>query len=154
VRTGFAYAGVLISAALVLAVIVLGGAPKADEQAVLPKAPKVLLPPGRASQPHLYPRPFLSVFLRYEVGASGADLRRALRASATADFAAELLATQPHAPSGTSAARIAHLRTTYFSRNPPRALVAGTALRARRPEQFAFLFEARHGRWLAAGPAE
>ncbi len=153
-RTGFAHAGVLISAALALAVILLGGGPKAGEQSIRPESPTVLAPSAATPPPHLDPRPFLKAFLRYEVDVSGAGLRNALRRAATADFASELLAAQPHAPHNVPSAQIIHLRITDLSRTPPRALVSGTAIRAGRPEPFAFLFEARGGRWLAAGPAE
>jgi hypothetical protein len=107
------------------------------------------------AQSPIDPRPFLRAFLRYELGEGGPALRRELRASTSPAFGAQLLASPIRAPSSPlPAAHIGRLKIIYLSRNPPRALVSGTALRAGRPEQFAFLFEARRGRWLAAGPAE
>jgi hypothetical protein len=100
-------------------------------------------------------RRFLSAFLKYEVGDLSQAARQALRANASAGFAAELLAQPPRDVHASSPrAQISRLRIVVLSRVPGRALVSGSALRGRRPEQFSFLFEARRGAWRAVGPGE
>jgi hypothetical protein len=115
-------------------------------------------PPAASSIPagsQLEPRPFLRAFLRYEVGELDPGLRRRLRARATPAFARQLFSSPIRVPpQRTAPARLERLSITHLSRLPPRALVSGTALRAGKPEQFSFLFEAPRGTWLASGPAE
>ena len=98
---------------------------------------------------------FLTAFFRYEVGELGPTVRRALRASATPGFAAELLASPPRRPPGAPAAVLpGHLAIAVASIDPPRALVSGSARRGDQSEQFSFLFEPRRGTWLASGAGE
>jgi hypothetical protein len=100
-------------------------------------------------------RRFLLAFLRYEVGETGGDIRQVLRQTSTAGFANSLLrrpSPSPVSPPG--AASLAALSVTVLSALPPRALIRGAALREGGTEQFSFLFEARHGVWLASGPGE
>ena len=100
-------------------------------------------------------RHFLTAFLRYEVGDLSRSVRRQLRRSADAGFAAQLLARPlPDVHASSPRAQISRLRIVVLSRVPGRALVSGSALRRRRPEQFSFLFEARRGAWRAIGPGE
>jgi hypothetical protein len=142
----------LVCLTLILAGIEAGPVPNpAPPHAHTPR-PTPALP---RSSPRLDPRPFLCAFLRYEVGERSQVLRRRLRATTTTGFATQLLAAAARSPAtNRPSARIARLRVTYLSDRPPRALVAGTAVRAARPEQFSFLFEASRGTWLASGPAE
>jgi hypothetical protein len=98
---------------------------------------------------------FLTAFFRYEVGGLGPGVRRALRASATPGFAAELLATPPRRPPQSVPAAVpGRLRIAVASLSPPRALISGSARRGGAAEQFSFLFEAVDGAWLASGPGE
>ncbi|MGA8746177.1 MAG: hypothetical protein WB507_09965 [Solirubrobacterales bacterium] len=98
---------------------------------------------------------FLAAFFRYEVGELGAAVRRELRATATPGFAAELLGDPPRRPSGNPAAAApGRLAISVASIEPPRALISGSANRGGATEQFSFLFEVRHGAWLASGPGE
>ena len=82
-------------------------------------------------------------------------VRRALRRTATAGFAAELLRAPPR-PAGRAlrSARLARLSLSALPVSPPRALVSGSALRGRSAEQFSFLFALRGGVWLASGPGQ
>jgi len=100
-------------------------------------------------------RCFLDAFFRYEVGELDPAVRRALRAEATSGFAAELLGDPPHRPAGNPAAALpGRLAISVASIEPPRVLISGSASRGGATEQFSFLFEVRHGVWLASGPGE
>jgi len=100
-------------------------------------------------------RRFLNAFFRYEVGELVPAVRRALRAEATSGFAAKLLGDPPHRPAGNPAAALpGRLEISVASIEPPRALISGSASRGGATEQFSFLFEVRHGVWLASGPGE
>lgn len=98
---------------------------------------------------------FLAAFFRYEVGELGARVRQELRATATPGFASELLRTPPRPPPHKLPAALpGRLAIGVASIEPPRALISGSASRGGATEQFSFLFEARHGAWLASGPGE
>lgn len=99
---------------------------------------------------------FLGAFFRYEVGELGPAVRRALRANATPGFASELLSAPPRRPPGAPPPALpGRLAIAVASIEPPRALISGSASRGgATDEQFSFLFEARHGAWLASGPGE
>jgi len=84
-------------------------------------------------------------------GNTDAGARARLRARSSAEFGAALL--RAPAPA-TGPARIVRLSTALLSRDPPRALLTGSARRGGEPEEFGFVFESRAGRWLAVGPAE
>ena len=100
-------------------------------------------------------RRFLSAFFHYEVGELGPRVRRTLRSTATPGFAAELLGAPPRAPPRSPPDAIpGRLAIAAVSVLPPRALISGSARRGEHSEQFSFLFEARHGAWLASGPGE
>jgi len=100
-------------------------------------------------------RRFLAAFFRYEVGELEPGVRRALRATATPDFATELLGALPHRPPRSPAAAVpGRLEMAVVSFSPPRVLVSGSARRGGRAEQFSFVFEAVEGVWLASGPGE
>jgi hypothetical protein len=100
-------------------------------------------------------RRFLAAFFRYEVGELGPAVRRALRATTTAGFAAELLRSPPRRPPQSVPAAVpGRLAIAVASVLPPRALVSGSARRGGEAEQFAFVFEARGGAWRASGPGE
>lgn len=100
---------------------------------------------------------FVTAFLSYEVGAVTASVRSAIRSAATRAFSDDLLGQPPRLPSGSKApspASLSRLSIDHLSNDPARALVAGIAARPGGPEEFAFLFEAQRGHWLAVGPAE
>jgi len=101
-------------------------------------------------------RRFLLAFLRYEVGDLSPALTRSLRVSATHAFAAELLRTPPRPPRGPrgAAPSLGPLAFATVSSEPPLVSVSGTAHRPTGPEQLSFVFELRHGRWLASAPGE
>jgi hypothetical protein len=152
------YRFALVCAVLLATWLLLGRgepSPTGDARAAKPVIPAASDSPALALSTPPNPRSFLTAFLRYEVADPSPTISRRLRAAATPDFAAALLARPPAAPPRPlPPAHIARLDITLLSRRPPRALITGTALRRSRPEPFAFLFEARHGRWLATGPAE
>ncbi|MGA8744509.1 MAG: hypothetical protein WB507_01415 [Solirubrobacterales bacterium] len=98
---------------------------------------------------------FLAAFFHYEVGELGPGVRQQLRTTCSPAFAAELLGDPPRRPSGNPAAAApGRLAISVASIEPPRALISGSASRGGATEQFSFLFEARHGVWLASGPGE
>ncbi len=97
---------------------------------------------------------FLSAFLRYEVGESGRGVRRRLRQTATAGFAATLLSQAPRAAAGIPPARLGRVSRAALGGEPPRALISGAAARGRREEQFSFVFELGNGVWRASGPGQ
>jgi hypothetical protein len=101
-------------------------------------------------------RRFFAAFFQYEVGELGPGVRRALRATATPGFAAELLGAPPRSPPQSVAAAVpGPLAIAVASLTPPRALVSGSARRrGGEAEQFSFVFEAVDGAWLASGPGE
>jgi hypothetical protein len=99
-------------------------------------------------------RHFLAAFLAYEVGDLGPGLARQLRATSSPAFHHELLANRPDPAALSAAAKLTRLSAVGLSGHPPRALVSGSARRRGGKEEFAFLFERREGRWLAAGAAE
>lgn len=101
-------------------------------------------------------RRFVPAFLRYEVGEIDAGVRRTLRATATAEFAADLLAVPPRPPAGGFPPR-AHLQRLAVRLSPNaafHAFVEGTALRGDVPEAFSLEFEYEEGLWLASGVTE
>lgn len=100
-------------------------------------------------------RRFVVAFLRYEVGDLSGAVRAALRASATPHFARELLASpRPSDSASHSPARIERIDLSFLAASGRRALLTGVAQRPDGPEEFAFAFERRGGRWLATGAAE
>jgi len=123
------------------------------------------LPRGRGAAPALLSarraviasaRRFLAAFLRYEVGMVDGRVARALRATATEDFAVSLLRSPPRPRAGAmpAQARLLGLGVELAPGAAPRALILGTLRRDGRVESFAFEFERRGERWLAAGVAE
>jgi hypothetical protein len=99
-------------------------------------------------------RLFLTAFLAYEVGNLGPGLAHQLRATSSPSFHHELLTDRPDPAAPSAPAKLTRLSVIVLSRRPPRALVSGSARRRGGSEEFAFLFERRGGRWLAAGAAE
>jgi hypothetical protein len=102
----------------------------------------------------LQARRFLQAFLRYETGESDRQLRRALRAGASAPFAAELLAAPPRLSDRLAPARLGRVSITLIPSAPPRALVSASATRPTGLEHLSFLFDLRSERWLARGLGE
>src|SRR4051794_39223017 len=101
-------------------------------------------------------RRFVPAFLRYEVGDIDAGVRRTLRATATAEFAANLLAVPPRPPVGGFPPR-GHLQRLAVRLSPNaafHAFVEGTALRGGAPEAFSLEFEYGEGGWRASGVTE
>jgi hypothetical protein len=101
-------------------------------------------------------RRFVPAFLRYEVGDIDAGVRRALRATATAEFAANLLAVPPRPPAGgfPPRARLQRLAVRFSPSAAFHAFVEGTSLRGGAPERFSFEFEYGEGVWRASGVTE
>lgn len=101
-------------------------------------------------------RRFLTAFLRYEVGDQSPNVRATLHETATTEFARQLLGspTRPTVGRFPPQAVLHSLDVEFVSPEGTLALVRGTALRARLPEEFAFLFALRPSGWLASGPAE
>jgi hypothetical protein len=100
-------------------------------------------------------RRFILAFLSDEVGVAESSSARAIRAGAIPSFAREILGRPP--PLSTEESDKAPLRSLHVRRLPGRpdlALVSGSARRPSGPEQFAFLFARREGRWFALAPGE
>jgi hypothetical protein len=100
-------------------------------------------------------RRFLLAFLRYEVG--DRDVAQGLRERATTTFAARLLSAWPREPAGRrlpAAARLEGFEVGPLSADLDRALISASARRGPAREELSFLFERRHGAWLASGPAQ
>lgn len=100
---------------------------------------------------------FLSAFLPYEVGENTPSVAIRLRRTAAPSFARRLLARPPRPPASGVLPPLAQLRrlhVAFLSGVGERALISGTARRGGALEEFSFLFERRHGRWLAAGAGE
>lgn len=101
-------------------------------------------------------RRFLAAFFRYEVGETGAAVRRALSATSTHGFYRRLL-QQPVAPVAAgfpARASLERLKVSFVSSTASRALVTGTARRASLPEEFSFVFSRSPTGWLASAPGE
>jgi hypothetical protein len=101
-------------------------------------------------------RRFVPAFLRYEVGDIDAGVRRTLRATATAEFAADLLAVPPRPPAAGFPPR-ARLRRLAVKLSPSaafHAFVEGSALRGGARETFSFEFEYGESGWRASGVTE
>jgi hypothetical protein len=99
---------------------------------------------------------FVPAFLRYQVGDIDAGVRRVLRATATADFTADLLAVPPRPPRGgfPPPARLRGLAVRFSPDDAFHAFVEGTALRGGAPEVFSVEFEYAEGGWRASGVTE
>lgn len=154
----------LASAALIALAVALAPADPAPVPPPLPRAG-----PARGTAPsselieiaarrraslHKAASALIGAVLRYEVGDLPPSVTRAMRRLATAGFARQLLADPPRRVAGSGAARIVKVETGFLSRGLDRALVRGVARRADGPEELAFVFVLREGRWLAAGAAE
>ena len=101
-------------------------------------------------------RRFVPAFLRYQVGDMDAGVREALRVTATADFAADLLAVPPRPPPGgfPPRARRQSLAVKFSPNDAFHAFVKGVALRSGAPEAFSLEFEYGEGSWRASGVTE
>jgi hypothetical protein len=101
-------------------------------------------------------RRFVPAFLRYQVGDMDASVRRALRATATADFAADLLAVPPRPPAGGFPPRaiLQRLAVKFSSNDAFHSFVEGVALRKGAREAFSIEFEYGEGVWRASGVTE
>jgi hypothetical protein len=101
-------------------------------------------------------RRFVPAFLRYQVGNMDAGVRRVLRATATADFAADLLAVPPRPPAGGFPPRavLQRLAVKLSSNDAFHAFVEGVALRKGAREAFSIEFEYGEGVWRASGVTE
>jgi hypothetical protein len=158
---------VLVSILLVASGIVfshLGSSPQAETEGVVGTAPVEVAETGRVtletarlrSRVDQAARRFVPAFLRYEVGDIDAGVRRALRATATAEFAASLLAVPPRPPAGgfPPRARLQRLVVKFSPSAAFNAFVEGTAVRGGAAENFSFEFEYGEGAWLASGVTE
>jgi hypothetical protein len=154
----------LLAAALIAAALLLSahhdtaGSPVSPEPASR-AVQSVSRPPEVAPRPVLRPvaADFVAAFLGYEVGAVTPSVRSAIRSTATRTFADDLLGQPPRVSPGSGAlspASLARLSIDILSSDPGRALVTGTATRPGGREEFAFLFEAQRGHWVAVAPAE
>lgn len=102
-------------------------------------------------------RRFLSAFFRYEVGDLSPRVQQTLRASATPEFATELLSTPPHPTPSTrldDPAELGKIQVKFVSFVPPRAVVSGAARRHHVFEEFSFLVELHGSVWLVGGPGQ
>ncbi|HET8640101.1 MAG TPA: hypothetical protein VFL89_07655 [Solirubrobacterales bacterium] len=101
-------------------------------------------------------RRFVPAFLRYEVGDIDAAVRRTLRATATAEFAADLLAVPPRPPAAgfPPRARLLRLAVRISPNAAFHAFVEGTALRGSAREALSLEFEYGEGGWRASGVTE
>lgn len=101
-------------------------------------------------------RRFVAAYLRCEAGERSAAVRAAVSGTATPAFARDLLADQGRqaGPAPAASARIDRIDLSFLTTSGRRALVTGLARRPDGPEEFAFVFERRGGRWLAVGAAE
>jgi hypothetical protein len=154
---------VLVSILLVASGVVfsrLGSSP----EAVVATAPVEISSTGRValetarlrSRVDQAARRFVPAFLRYEVGDIDAGVRRTLRATATAEFAASLLAVPPRPPAGgfPPRARLQRLAVKFWPNAAFHAYVEGTALRGGAPEAFSLEFEYGEAGWRASGVTE
>lgn len=98
-------------------------------------------------------RRFVPAFLRYQVGDIGAGVRQTLRVTATADFAADLLAVPPRPPAGgfPPPARLQRLAVRFSPNDAFHAFVKGVVLRSGAPAAFSLEFEYGEGGWRASG---
>jgi hypothetical protein len=110
------------------------------------------VPPGLARPA----REFVDASLRYEVGEGTGPVAQALRRTATASFAKELLSSPVAPPAsgvpGPAVVTAMHMRVVTLS--PPAALVTGVARRPGGPEEFSFVFVQTPAGWRAGGPGE
>jgi len=119
-----------------------------------PDSGLIALATRRQAQLHEAATAFIAAYLRYEVGDVPAAVDRSLRRLATTGFSRQLLGEPPR-PGGTvGAARIVEVDSGFLDQALDRALVRGVAERPDGPEEVAFVFVLREGRWLAAGAAE
>jgi len=153
---------VLVSAALIaVAVAVAPGERDAATTPAATRSPRassdsglVALAARRQVQLHKAATAFIAAYLRYEVGDVPPAIDRSLRRLATTGFGRQLL-VEPPRPGGTvGAARIVEVESGFLDQAVDRALVRGVAERPDGPEELAFIFVLREGRWLAAGAAE
>lgn len=158
---------VLVSILLVASGVVfsrLGSSPEAEAGGAGDGAPVEVAEAGRVAletarlraQVEQSARRFVPAFLRYEVGDIDAGVRRTLRATATAEFAADLLAVPPRPPAGgfPPRARLQRLAVRISPNSAFHAFVEGTALRGGAPEAFSLEFEYGEGGWRASGVTE
>ena len=110
-------------------------------------------PPHASQNLRSASRRFLGAFLRLEVGETTPRIRKTIRATAAADFSAQLLG-QPTHRHGATGAHLTRLQLVRIPGSPPRALLTGSARRDHATEEFSFLAELRAGRWQIAGPGE
>jgi hypothetical protein len=99
-------------------------------------------------------RAFIGVFLRYEVGDLQPSVARSVERLTITDFGRYLLDARPRQIGDRRAARIVKVETAFLDPAADRALVHGVARRPDGPEELAFVFVLRDGRWLAARAAE
>lgn len=149
---------VALSVVLIAAELFLGKRGSAP-----PQPPRPITSRAAPRHSHLSPvrpaltasaRRFLVAFLRYEVGDRSHAVGRALRATAAPEFATELLRAPPRPPHRARPATLGPLAFATVSSDPPLVSVSGTAHRPTGPEQLSFVFELRHGRWLASAAGE
>ncbi|MGE4123547.1 MAG: hypothetical protein AB7F97_18920 [Solirubrobacterales bacterium] len=151
---------VFVSAALIA--VAVAGAP-AEHAPAPARTPSVRAAPDpglialaarRQAQLHKAATAFIAAYLRYEVGDLPPSVAGSLRRLATADFGRELLGDPPRPGGPVGAARIVEVESGFLDRAVDRALIRGVARRPDGPEELAFVFVLRQGRWLAAGAAE
>jgi hypothetical protein len=109
------------------------------------------------AQVELAARRFLAPYFRYEVGDIDARVRRELRATATPEFAAALLAVPPRAPAWGGFPPLARAQSFEINLSQSTAFHAFVDIAARRgaaPEHLSFEFEYEDGGWRASGVTE
>jgi hypothetical protein len=102
-------------------------------------------------------RRFLPAYLRYEVGDLARPVARALRASATPQFAAALLGAPPRPIGGgplPGPARLRRFRVRVAAGAPGWGELSGTAERGGHIERLTFVLERRGTSWLVTGVGE
>ena len=109
------------------------------------------------AQVELAARRFLIPYSRFEVGDIDARVRRELRATATPEFAAALLAVPPRPSAGSDFPPPARAQSFEINLSQSTAFHAFVDISARRgvvPEHLSFEFEYEDGGWRASGVTE
>ncbi|MEZ5077125.1 MAG: hypothetical protein R2725_06770 [Solirubrobacterales bacterium] len=154
---------VVVSAALIALALIFAPAGSDSTPAPASSARPALATPDsgliaragrRQAQLHKAATAFIAAYLRYEVGDFPPSVARALRRLATADFGGQLPGDLPRPRGPVGASQIVEVDSGFLDRDVDRALVRGVARRPDGPEELAFVFILREGRWLAAGAAE
>jgi hypothetical protein len=159
---------ILVSILLVASGVVFsrfGSSPEAESgragdasRAEVTEAGRVALETARLrAQVEQAARHFMPPYFRYEVGDIDARVRRELRATATPEFAAALLAVPPRAPAGGEfplPARAQGFEINFSQSTAFHAFVDVAARRGAVAERLSFEFEYGDRGWRASGVTE